>query len=232
MTIVTPMKKSATELRRRWRRQIGIHAFQQSARRPREGAALGFYYPDKGSKLVPLDCVTTVIVFDDPDLGVQLRGYRPRLVGDAVDWTADVVLRKSLSLSPRPNARGRRLDSRWRSLWELALRLDHRLQQAQRHLRRIEQTPICWPRLWAAFSPEAAERLTGQGDELSALCRKFDLPPQAMLAKFKRLIGGQVLAPADWLEEQGSSVWADLSSVPQRQAIGDAGGVSQLRQTS
>jgi hypothetical protein len=161
----------------------------------------------------------TVIVFDDPDLGVQLRGYRPRLVGDAVDWMADVVLRKSLSLSPRPYARGRRLDSRWRSLWELALRLDHRLQQAQRHLRRIEQTPIRWPRLWAAFSPEAAEQLTGQGDELSALCRKFDLPPQAMLAKFQRVVGGQVLAPADWVEEQGDSVWADVSRLPTRQVL-------------
>jgi len=221
MTIVTPMKSSATELRRRWRRQIGIHAFQQSARRPREGAALGFYYPDKGSKLVPLDCLRTVIVFDDPDLGVQLRGYRPRLVGDAVDWTADVVLRKSLSLSPRPYARGRRLDSRWQSLCDLALRLDHRLQQAQRHLRRIEQTPIRWPRLWAAFSPEAAERLTGRGDELSALCRKFKLSRRSMLTKFSRAIGGRTLVPKNWVDQPGDSVWADLSGVTPRQAISE-----------
>ena len=41
MTIVTPMKKSATELRRRWRRQIGIHAFEHSARPPPPGGARG-----------------------------------------------------------------------------------------------------------------------------------------------------------------------------------------------
>ena len=218
MTVVTPMKKSATDLRRRWRRQIGVHAFKQQARRPREGAALGFYYSANGSKLVPLDSLMTVVLFDDPDLGVQLIGYRPRLVGDAVDWTADVVLRKSLGLSPRTYARGRRLDSRWRSLWELALRLDHRLQQAQRHLRRIEQTPIRWPRLWSAFSPAAAEWLTGQGEELLALCRKFDLSPQAMLAKFQRTIAGKMLLPTDWVERDGESVWADFAGVPSRQA--------------
>jgi hypothetical protein len=170
--------------------------------------------------LVPLDGLMTVVLFDDPDQGVQLRGYRPRLVGDAVDWMADVVLRKSLSLSPRPYARGRRLDGRWKTLWELALRLDHRLQQAQRHRRRIEQTPIRWPRLWASFSPDAAERLTGQGDELSALCRKFDLPPQAMLAKFRRTGTGKVLLPARWVKETGEATWADTSQLPQRQVIG------------
>ncbi|BBO35229.1 hypothetical protein PLANPX_4841 [Lacipirellula parvula] len=231
MTTTTFSKTSSASLRRRWRRQIGVHAFSRYERHPREGAALGFHYHTNGSKLVPLHRLTTVIVLDEPDRGVQLVGYRPRLAGNSVDWTAEVVMLKSLSSCPRPYARGRRLDSRWRSLLELALRLDHRLQQAQRHLRRMEHTTIRWPRLWSAFSLEAAEHITVRGEELSALCGKFGLPPKAMLIKFKRLVGGQVLLPADWIEEQGDSMWVELSGVPPRQATRDTGIASRSRLT-
>jgi hypothetical protein len=82
----------------------------------------------------------------------------------------------------------------------------------------MERTTVRWPRLWAAFSPEAAQRIIGQGEELSALCQKFDLPPQAMLRKFQRHHAGKTLLPADWVQERGDATWADLAGVPMRQA--------------
>ncbi len=217
MTTTTFSKTSSACLRRRWRRQIGVHAFSRYERRPREGAALGFYYHANGSKLVPLHRVTTIVVFDDPDRGVQLVGFRPRLVGNSVDWTAEIVMRKSLSSCPRPYARGRRLDSRWRSLLELALRLEHRLHQAQRHLRRMEQAPLRWPQLWSAFAADAAEGLKGSGEELLGLCDRFGISPQAMLTKYRRVHEGRILLPFSWVERHNAAIWTDFAGVPMRQ---------------
>jgi hypothetical protein len=92
MTVTIPRIHSATELRRRWRRQIGVYAFKQRAPRPREGVALGFYFPANDSRLVALDELMPLVVCDDPNGYPQLVGYRPGLVGETVDWTAEVVL--------------------------------------------------------------------------------------------------------------------------------------------
>lgn len=54
----------------------------------------------------------------------------------------------------------------------------------------------------------------------------------AMLAKFRGLVDGKVLVPANWVEEPEWSMWADLSGVPERRAVGNAGSVSQSRRTS
>ena len=214
-------RTSPDELRRRWRRQLAGRSYGGRSSRPRDGAALGFRV--RVGPLAALSQVTPVLIYDeassDGRTHVQLVAYRPQLTSAGVDWTGEIAFEKTLSLTPRPYARGRRLDSRWHGLLELALRLDHRLEQAQRHPERMRQTPVRWPRLWASFTAAAAEQVEGQGDEFAALCRKFDLSPAAMLAKFQRPWQGGVLLPADWVGTSGDSLWADLAGVPARQAL-------------
>ena len=220
MTGFTP-HTSPTELRRRWRRQLARRSYGDRQSRPRDGAALGFRI--RGGPLVRLNQVTPLLVYDQESTSgrtlVQLIAYRPRATSAGVDWTAEVAFEKTLSLMPGPRARGRRIDCRWQRLLELALRLDHRLEQAQRHPQRLRHTPVRWPRLWTALTPEAAACAEGQGEEFAALCRKFDLAPAAMLAKFQRPWQGSVLLPAEWVDHAGDALWADFSGVPTRQAL-------------
>jgi hypothetical protein len=156
-----------------------VRSFSRRAR-PRDGAALGFRF--RGRPLAALHQVTTILVYDEA-VGsgrtmVHLTGYRPQVTPAGVDWTAEVAFQKTLTLTPRPFARGERIDSRWQGLLELGLRLDQRLQQAQRHPERLRRTPLRWPRLWAAFSPATAAKVQGQSPSPgSGLIRGRGLTP-------------------------------------------------------
>jgi hypothetical protein len=127
---------------------------------------------------------------------------------------------KNLTLRPRAESRGERLDTNQSSLIELALRLDHRIAQGTQFGTRHQKFRL--PRLWAGFRQADASRLQGEGPELDELCTKFDLSREAMLRKFKREWDGLCLVPLDWVSGQLSfsvAVFAEMERMPKRQLL-------------
>lgn len=221
------MQTTSWELQRRWRQQI---SWRNPLRRTlREAAAVGFLADRwRPTQFIQIGQLTTLAVYDERTrngaLVIRVIGFRPAVTETGVHWmpSNNMVLRKNLGLRPRPFAKGSIIDLRSRELLGLALRLDHRIQQSQRHPRRIEQTELRMPRVWAGFRRSVVDSVTPQGPSFAALCNKFDLPPTAMAAKFKREHEGLVLLPADWtLEDLGraTAVFAEVAGMARRQAV-------------
>jgi len=229
MTTIIPMKKSATELRRRWRTQIARRLLNPRQRPPRRIGALGYLVEGaRNGHFVELSRLTIVVVHDhllDLDRTVvRVSGYRATLGSHQVHWggAENHRLLKDLTLVPKPFAKGLRIDSRNTGLLQLALRLDHRIQQALHHEQRISRTQLMLPRLWAGYKPSTADQLAGEGEELEALCQKFGLTRAALLAKFRSAQDGLVLLPAAWVASdlhRAMALFAELSSLPARQAF-------------
>ncbi|QDT71750.1 hypothetical protein [Lacipirellula limnantheis] len=216
------------ELRRRWRRQVSSRSIYCPGRAPREGVALGFLIDGwRRDELVELRRLTTIVLFDERAANgrtsIRVLGYRPELVGQEILWTGPQALRlrKDLALPPRPLATGRRLDSRRRDLLELALRLDHRLSQAQRRLERLRHTEPRFPRVWAGFRPSVADQLISDAEQSPG--NQLDLA--SLLAKLRREQDGLSLLPADWIGDdlpRATALFAEQSGLPARQAINAA----------
>jgi hypothetical protein len=157
-------------------------------------------------------------------MAVRVAGYRAKLADRDVQWggAENHRLLKDLALLPKPFAKGLRIDSRNTGLLQLALRLDHRIQQALHHEQRISRQQLRLPRLWAGYGPSIADQLVGEGEEFKTLCQKFGMPADAMLAKFRRDQDGLALLPADWVADdlhRATALFAELSSLPARQAF-------------
>ncbi len=215
------------ELCRRWRRQIAARHERPSARWPREVGALGFLVDGgRNNALVELSKVLLVVVYDE-NFGrrfpvIRLRGFRASRVKHGVLWggSENARLRKDLSLCPRPDAKGVRVDSRHTELLELALRLDHRIDQAVRFQPSAYNRRFRLPRLWAGFSQSMAATLRGEGPEFETLCQQFGLPREVMFEDFQRRQDGLTLYPMEWVSDQmkGSlAIFAELEGVPRRQ---------------
>ncbi len=215
------------ELWRRWRRQIAARRERPSARWPRDAGALGFLVDgDRTGGLVELSKVLLVVVYDE-NFGrrfpvIRLRGFRASRIEHGVLWggSENVRLRKDLSLCPRPGAKGVRLDSRRTDLLDLALRLDHRIEQAVRFQPSAYNRRFRLPRIWAGFRRGTAETLRGEGPEIEALCQRFGMSTDLMFKKFQRRQDGLTLYPIDWVSSQldGSlALFAELEGLPRRQ---------------
>jgi len=154
---------------------------------------------------------------------IRVAGYRPQITPTGVEWCSakSVVLWKDLSLRPKPFAKTQRIDLRSRVLLQLALRLEHRIEQAERHLRRIERSTLQLPRLWAGYRRSTAQSVEASGPEIEALCSKFGLTRRAMAAKFQQEHDGLVLLPVSWVAEdlhRATTVFAETAGMARRQA--------------
>jgi hypothetical protein len=224
------MRRSrSSELRRRWKHQISTRYGGSSACWPRTIGALGYLIegPDTGP-LVDLDQLVLVFVRDETIgrgcIAIRVIGYRAARIDHGVHWggRGNIRFYKDLFNSPRPFAKGPVLDSRYASLLELALRLDHRIEQGRRQLQSIRQSELRLPRLWAGFPKSVADDIRGDGPEFELLCRKFGMNAQSMLDKFRRQVNCLTLFPADWVSDhldEAVAIFGDLAGMPARQAF-------------
>jgi hypothetical protein len=219
--------KTFHELQRRWRRQIAARQSRQPGPRRRDVGAIGFLVDGgRASGLVELSRVLLVVVYDAPDRRrrstIRLCGYRARCCEHGVLWGGprNVQFSKDLSLCPRPGARGMRVDSRRTGLLELALRLDHRIDQAMRLQPSAHNRQFRLPRVWAGYDRSRAAKLCGDGPEFEDACRWLGMTREATLQKFRRSQDGLTLFPMDWVsgELDGSTaLFADVEALPRRQ---------------
>ena len=215
------------DLLRRWRRQIAARQLRPAAHWPRDVGALGFLVDGgRAGELVELSKVLLVVVYDQ-HIGrrfpaIRLRGLRASRVEHGVLWggAENARLRKDLSLCPRPGAKGMRVDSRHTELLELALRLEHRIDQAVRNQPSTHNRRFRLPRLWAGFSHRGATALHGEGPEIEALCQRFGMSRDSMFENSQRLQDGLTLYPMDWVSNQldfSLALFAELAGLPRRQ---------------
>jgi hypothetical protein len=216
------------ELRRRWQSQIGAKKLLPTRRR-RHTAGIGFLCQGwRPQEFVELSRLIIVAVYDSKTAegtsAIRVAGYRPQVTSEGVEWCCakKAILWKDLLLRPKPFAKTQRIDLRSGSLLQLALRLEHRIEQAERHPRRIERTTLRFPRLWAGFRRSDFHSVESNGPEIEALCDKFGLTRQSMTDKFVREHDGLMLLPAFCVADalhSAKAVFAEISRMPYRQAI-------------
>src|SRR5262245_13515392 len=95
---------------------------------------------------------------------LRFAAYRASRVPHGVAWggAGNAALYKDLTLSPKPNGRGQRIDACKPELLQMALDLNSHLSRAARHpgLRRPK---LRLPRLWAGFRVRDVGQLHGEG---------------------------------------------------------------------
>jgi hypothetical protein len=219
-------RRSYWELQRRWRRQFGGG---QRSWRPRDAGAIGFLVSGgQPAGLVELDKVTAVVVYDQPRgrgrSVTQLVGVRAVPCEHGVAWGGEGNVRftKNPSLAPRAGSRGSRIDALRTRLFELALRLDHRIDQAMRLQSSGHTRQFRLPQAWVGFSDSDAMNLYGDGPEFEEACRWYGTSAQRMFESFRRSHQGLALYPLEWVSSQledAVGMFVEMSGMPRRQAF-------------
>jgi hypothetical protein len=217
------------QLQRRWRRQIAARLSRRSIHRRRDAGAVGFLVDGyRTGGLVELPRVLLVVVYDEPAAhrrwSIGVRAYRATRVQHGVLWggAENARLRKDLALCPRPGGKGPRINSRNVEFLDLALRLDHRIEQAVRLQPSAHNRQFRLPRIWAGFGSADAAQLAGEGPEFEEVCQWYRLPAQAAFEQFRRSQDGLALYPLDWVSGQlddSLALYAELEGMPRRQAF-------------
>jgi hypothetical protein len=177
--------------------------------------------------LIEIEKLTIVLLYDDPIPGgpcaLRLAGYSCHSVpwGVRIGGDGHCSFRKDLFLQPVPNGSGFRLDQANGELIELGLKLDRVLYRHARSGRPLRDRP--WlPTFWAAFPPEVAAHITGDGPELLADAARNGVEPQVLFEWLRRNEKGMVLYPLPWVGhqwEQAAAIFADLTNFPKRQVF-------------
>ena len=200
---------------------------QSTGRRPL--AALGSLVDGPvRNGLVELERLTLVVLYDEPtgqdQLALRLAGYSGTQVPWGVMWGGAEQTRffKDLSLQPVPQGRGLRLDLARPRLLRIGLQLERALRHYAHHpsLPARKQLPL--PCLWAAFRPEQAVGITGEGPELEAYARRVRKGTAEVFAAVRRHHCGQILHPLAWVSHQADSatmIFVDLARFPKRQVF-------------
>ena len=176
--------------------------------------------------LVDINSLSVVLVFDDESHKydralLRLCCYDVSRVPHGVQWGGadNCRLFKDLTLVPKQNARGPRLDISKHELLALALKLDRRLSRAARHPA-APWPSLRLPRLWAGFRASHANGLRGEGPEFERARRQQSATPIELLHGAARQIDGLVAYPLDWVSgriECAVAVFAELTLGVRRQ---------------
>lgn len=209
-----------------WRHRLGG---RRRPAQPRPCAALGYLaHGPVTDGLIEVENLTLVLVYDDPirpgHCAVRLAGYASSRIPWGVRFGGPENCRffKDLRLQPVPGGRGYRLDLAAEQLLTLGLALDRELDRHARYRRRPVQERPLLPKLWAAFRPDDAGRITGDGPELAAYAARTGRSPQRLLAHLRRDRLGLALFPLAWVShhwESAVAVFADLGRFPRRQVF-------------
>lgn len=210
-----------------WRTRFGGRRRLQ--RQPRSLAALGYLtHGPILDGLVEIDRLTLVVLYDEPlssgSLALRLAGYQAKCIPWGVRFGGPDQCRflKDLLLQPVFGARGYRLDLAATDLLGLGLRLDRELDRHARYLPEQIRRCVQLPKLWAAFRPQDAPEVTGDGPELAAYADRTRRPMSHLLNRLRRDHFGLVLYPLAWVSHHWhaiATIFADLEEFPRRQVF-------------
>jgi hypothetical protein len=210
-----------------WRQRFG--GSRRLHRQARSLAALGYLtHGPVLDGLVEIDRLTLVVLFDEPlpggSLALRLAGYAAQCIPWGVRFGGPDQCRflKNLLLQPVQGARGYRLDLAATDLLGLGLRLDRELDRHARCLPEQVRSRIQLPKLWAAFRPQDAAEITGDGPELAAYAQRTGRPESHLLKRLCREHFGLVLYPLAWVSHHWhrfATIFADLQDFPRRQVF-------------
>jgi hypothetical protein len=192
-------------------------------------AALGYLTDGPVTQgLVEIEKLCLVILSEQP-IGprhgaLPLAGYGGRRVPWGVRFGGADQCRflKDLSLQPVRGARGYRLDLARSELLALGLQLHGELQRHARYRQQQVRAGLQLPKLWAAFPPAVAVRISGDGPELEAYARRIGRHPQRLFEHLRRDHFGLALYPLAWVSQhwqQAVVVFVDLQRFPRRQVF-------------
>jgi hypothetical protein len=214
----------------RWRHQYRRQHSHTLSPHGYEVGAIGFLADGNHQpQLVEIGNLLVLVVYDaklpNGRVASRLLGYGVTTIAHGLQWggAANSRLLKDLTLQPRARARGMRIDLWNSNLLQLALRLERRIDQAHRFQPSIAHRRLRLPRPWAGFLPRQAAGIRGDGPEFQRLCGKFNVAPEAMLAKFRRSHEGLDLYPLEYVGDQfdaAVAVFADLEHFPRCHAFG------------
>ena len=208
-----------------WRRSMAQR--QSTGRRPLAAFGSMVDGPVRNG-LVELDHMTLVVLYNEPSshdqLVLRLAGYSGTQVPWGVMWGGAEQNRffKDLSLQPVPQGRGLRLDLARPRLLRIGLQLERELDRYARHPALPPRPNLRLPCLWAAFTPQHAVGLAGDGPELDAYARRVRKPVVEAFSAVHRRHYGLVLHPLAWVSRHGertAAIFVDLARFPGRQVF-------------
>ncbi len=208
----------------RWRQRLGG---RQRRIQPRSLAALGYLATAVVDSLVAIENLTFVLLYDElirpGHFALRLAGYS----GSRIPWGVrfggrnDCRFVKDLMLQPVPGGEGYRLDLADDDLLALGLRLDRELTYQFRVNLQVRERPFL-PKLWAAFQPDYADSITGDGPELAAYAARVGKTPADLLEHLHREHQGLTVYPLAWVShhwQRAAAIFADLRQFPPRQVF-------------
>ncbi|MEQ8837977.1 MAG: hypothetical protein RID07_14315, partial [Lacipirellulaceae bacterium] len=212
-------------LTRQWRSDVMISHRSKKRVAPRTFAGLGILSPQPQAGLVKLNPLLLVAVYDEPidrrRPAIRVIAYRPCQTLHGVNWASaeNSVLYKDLALEPKCGSRGLVFDSQKQDLFQLALKLNSRISQAETRLRlrSRQSSSLQLPRLWAGFPQATHEALKISGPECEQIAERFGLSFQKLKKKFTRNHLGLHLLPLDWVSDSlmnSLQIFADLAEFP------------------
>ena len=200
---------------------------QSTGRQPL--AALGYLIDGPVSRgLVEVEHVTLAVLYDElvggDQLALRLAGYSGTQVPWGVMWGGAEQNRffKDLSLQPVPQSRGLRLDLARPRLLRIGLQLERELDRYARHPTLATRPNLRLPCLWAAFAPQHATGLAGDGPELDAYARRMRKGMAEAFSAVRRQHHGLILHPLAWVGrhwERAATIFVDLARFPTRQVF-------------
>ncbi len=207
-----------------WRQRLGGRRRVRS----RPLAAMGYLTAGPASDdLIEVENLTLVLLSDEQigagHCALRLAGYS----GQRVRWgvrfggPGQCRFRKDLALQPVPGGQGYRLDLANEELLTLALGLERQLDRHARFCLQERERPFL-PKLWAAFPPQAAAGLSGDGPELAAYAARVGRTPASVLQHLRRDHQGLATYPLAWTSHhwrQAVAVFADLRRFPPQQVF-------------
>jgi hypothetical protein len=178
--------------------------------------------------LVEIENLTLVALYHDPirpgQHALRLAGY----TGSRIPWGVrlggpeNCQFFKDLRLQPVPGARGYRLDIADEEVLTLGLALERELDRCARYCPGQIRQHVQLPKLWAAFRPEDARGIIGDGPELDQYAARTGRSPRRLLERLCRDHLGMALYPLAWVShrwEATVAILADLEQFPRRQVF-------------
>ena len=223
---VTISTRAGPELVQRWRQQVASQRRRRERRGPRPCAALSYLV--RGPVLNGLIDVRRLVFVvaraqrrHDDGLATRVLGYAAAATpwGVRIGGADNCRFEKELTLAPRAEARGRRIDLHDEELLHLALDLDRFLERQERYPYLPGRRQPRWPNLWAAFQPEVARHIECAGPEFERACQGASL---VCGVAFQRSAWGLTLFPLELVSHawrQFTAVLADTRTVPKRQVM-------------
>jgi hypothetical protein len=221
------MNRSSNNLLSQWRQQLLTHCDPRSVAARKGFVALTFIdHANTSSVFVDIKSLSVVLVFEDEShrydrCPLRLCCYDVSRISNGVLWGGANNCRqfKDLTLVPRQNARGRRLDIAKHELLALALKLNCRLSRAARHSA-APWPSLRLPRLWAGFRARVANELWGAGPEFERAVQMQRAEPIAFFRDTARHIDGLTAYPMDWVSGQlnlATAIFAEVTPGMRRQ---------------